>query len=115
MPPTSIFTICRKAFPGANQALVNLSQTTQQARHVALASTNPESPELQFLIWHLQETQPSLVVFGGWDPVYDVLISALASQQMRFGVYWTSSGGQTDMSQEMTKLQVVLQHEAIDT
>ncbi|MEM7114733.1 MAG: hypothetical protein AAF614_20015 [Chloroflexota bacterium] len=114
MSQVPIFTICRKAFPGANRALINLSQTTQLTRHMALASTNPNSPEIQFLVLHLAETRPQHVLFGGWDPAYDIIIRALRGKSIRFGVYWTSSGGQTDMSQEMSKLSAILRHEAID-
>jgi len=109
-----IFSICLNAFPGTNRALVNLSQTSKLTRHVSVASTQPEGPEARFLIMLLQEHLPDIVLFGGWSPVYAHIMHELRNTGIRFGVYWTSSGGQTDMSEEMPKLAHILRDPGID-
>jgi glycosyltransferase involved in cell wall biosynthesis len=110
----AIVTVCLKGFPGANRALVELDRTTGLTRHVALASTNPRSPEILFLAALLRERRPRAVVFGAWSPVYEAIVEAASGLGIRFGVYWTSSGGQTDMSDEVPKLARVIADPAIE-
>src|SRR5581483_8169579 len=40
------FSLCLRSFPGASQALLQLSRATGLLRHVTLASPNPASPEI---------------------------------------------------------------------
>lgn len=82
-----------------------LSRTSGMTRHIRIASTVP-SPEIRFLAELLAAESPRLVLVGGWSPVYAML---LADLDIPVGVYWTSSGGQTDMSAEIAKFAAVLQ------
>jgi len=114
VPPELIVSLCLQSFPGANQALIHLSRTTGLTRHISLAGTRPDGPEVHFLSGYLREQPPSLVLFGGWSPVYAALLSALRDAPISVGVYWTSSGGQSDMSEEIPKLAQILDEPAID-
>jgi len=105
--------ICLNGFPGANQALENLNRATRMTRHIRLASTNRASPELAFVAEWLRAQTPRLVLFGGFSPVYEMLMHALRDTPLRFAVYWTSSGGQTDISQELPKLAALLESHAL--
>jgi hypothetical protein len=104
-----VYSICLNGFPGANQALENLNRSTRLTRHVRLASTHRESPEIAFVIEWLRAQTPRLVLFGGSSPVYETLMRALRDTPIRFAVYWTSSGGQTDISQELPKFAALLE------
>ncbi len=108
-----VYSICLKGFPGANQALENLQRTTGLTRHIRLASTHPDSPEIAFVGELVRTLQPRVVLFGGWSPVYQTLMQTAEHSTTRFGVYWTSSGGQTDMSQETVKLAALLESPGI--
>ena len=53
-----VYSICLKGFPGANQALENLQRTTGLTRHIRLASTHPDSPEIAFVGELVRTLQP---------------------------------------------------------
>ncbi len=108
-----ILSICLKSFPGADRALVNLSRATGATRHVRVADPRPASLEMQFLVEHLGEQPPSMVLLGAWSPAYRPLTMALGELGVRIAVYWTSSGGQTALSSEIDKLNEVLASEVI--
>lgn len=103
-----------RGFPGVDQSLVYLSQTTGLTRHLTLASPNPEGLEARFFAEHLRESRPRLVIFGGWSPVYARLLEALRDEPIGLAVHWHSSPGQTDMSREVEKLAAVLVEPRID-
>ncbi len=109
-----IVTLSYRGFPGADRALVELSRTTGLTRHVRVASPLPGSAETGFVSAWLREQRPPLVLFGAWSPLYLEVMTALSGTGISFGVYWTSSGGQTDMSEEAAKLAQVLSEPAID-
>lgn len=109
-----IVTLSYRGFPGADRALVELSRSTRLTRHVRLASSLPGSVETGFVSAWLREQRPPLVLFGAWSPLYMEVMTALRGTGISFGVYWTSSGGQTDMSAEAAKLAQVLSEPAID-
>lgn len=106
----TVTTLCLSGFPGANRALATLARTAGGTRHHAIASTHARSPEVRFLVDHLRGAPPRTLVFGGWADVYETFVAALAPRGTAFGVYWTSSGGQTDVSGEAEKLAGVLAH-----
>lgn len=108
-----ITTLCLVGFPGANRALATLARTAGGTRHHALASTHAASPEVTFLVDHLRAAPPRVLLLGGWADVYETFVDALAPLGTACGVYWTSSGGQTDMSGEVPKLARVLAHPAL--
>lgn len=108
-----ITTLCLVGFPGANRALATLARTAGGTRHHALASTHAASPEVTFLVDHLRAAPPRVLLLGGWADVYETFVDALAPLGTTCGVYWTSSGGQTDMSGEVPKLARVLAHTAL--
>lgn len=114
MAAEPIVTLCLRSFPGVDQALVSLNRTTGLTRHVTLASPSPTSPEVAFTIEYLRERQPKLVVFGGWSPTYERIVDELRTEHLRFTAYWNSSPGQTDMSQELEKLALILGHPSMD-
>ena len=108
-----IATLCLVGFPGANRALATLARTAGGTRHHALASTHAASPEVRFLVDHLRAAPPRVLLLGGWADVYETFVDAMAPLGTACGVYWTSSGGQTDMSGETAKLARVLAHPAL--
>lgn len=108
-----ITTLCLVGFPGANRALATLARTAGGTRHHALASTHEASPEVRFLVDHLRAAPPRVLLLGGWADVYETFVAALAPLGTACGVYWTSSGGQTDMSGETGKLAHVLAHDGL--
>lgn len=113
MTPSPIATLCLNGFPGADMALESLSRATGMTRHISLASPRPDGPELCFLVEMWREQPPRVILTGGWSPAYAALIDGLEGTPTRFGVLWTSSGGQTDISGEIPKLAEVLAHPRI--
>lgn len=103
-----IFTFCHDYFPGTNNALINLSKATGITKHFVLATRGKKSPEIIFFIKYLKKERPSLAIFGGWSKTYEELIKRLRHEKIKFGVYWTSSPGQTDISQETEKLATII-------
>jgi len=114
MTAAPIATICLSGFPGADMALASLSRATGLTRHVSLASARPDGPELRFLVELWREHPPRVILAGGWSPAYAALIDGLEGSPTHFGVLWTSSGGQTDISGEVPKLAAVLAHPRIE-
>lgn len=111
MTERAIYSLCLKNFPGANYALENLDRTCGMTRHIRLASTQHDGPEVEFIRELLRTQQPRVVLFGGWSGVYKALMQTLRDTSIHFAVYWTSSGGQTDISQEISKLAALLDME----
>ena len=113
MAKKGIFTFCVRGFPGSNKALAQLEGTTGLTRHFVIESMHPRGVDIKFFALYLREQTPSLVIFGGWHPVYDALIKSLP-RSSRVAVYWTSSPAQTDTSSEAQKLADVLRNKRID-
>lgn len=113
MMERALYSICLKNFPGANYALENLDRACGMSRHIRLASTRFDSPEVTFVSELLRAQKPRVVLFGGWSGVYETLMENLRDTPIRFVVYWTSSGGQTDISQELPKLAALLEMENV--
>lgn len=95
----SIITLCVGGFPGTNRSLSNLEKTTGLTRHLVLRGADPGGAEVKFYIELLKEKKPKCVLFGGWSPVYDLILKSLG-RRTEPGVYWTSSPGQVDISEE---------------
>lgn len=108
MQANPIISICLKGFPGANRALSESSRALGMTRHITVASPRPDGAEVAFLVEHLRENSPPALLFGGWSPVYQEILSRLGKRRPRSGVLWTSSGAQVDMSDEAEKLAQVL-------
>lgn len=94
-----IITLCVGGFPGTNRSLLNLEKTTGLTRHLVLSGAERGGAEVKFYIGLLKEKQPKCVLFGGWSPVYDLIMKGL-NRRTEPGVYWTSSPGQVDISEE---------------
>ncbi len=103
-----IVSLCLGAYAGADRAAANLSLTTGLSRHVTLSSSDPRSPEVAFMVAHLRERRPALVIFNGWSAVYASILTALRRQPIRFAVLWHSSPGQTDLSDEWPALSEII-------
>ena len=103
-----IVSLCLGAYAGADRAAANLSLTTGLSRHVTLASSDPRSPEVAFMVAHLRERRPALVIFNGWSAVYASILTALRRQPIQFAVLWHSGPGQTDLSGERPGLSQVI-------
>lgn len=94
-----IITLCVGGFPGTNRSLSNLVKTTGLTRHLVLRGADRDGAEVKFYIELLKEKKPKCVLFGGWSPVYDLIMKSLG-RRTEPGVYWTSSPGQVDISEE---------------
>lgn len=95
-----IITLCVGGFPGTNRSLINLEKTTDLTRHFVLGGSDPGGAEVKFYIELFKEKSPKCILFGGWSPVYDVFMKGIRSRRTKMGVYWTSSAGQVDISEE---------------
>ncbi len=108
-----IVSICLAAFPGAHRALASLAATTRLSRHLSIAEARPGGPEIDFFCAHLRERGPKLLILGGWSEIYDPFVEIVSQAGGQVAIYWTSSGGQTDISREVGKLDRVLRHSAV--
>jgi hypothetical protein len=103
-----IITLCAGGFPGTNRSLQSLEKTTGLTRHFVLGGSQPGGAEVKFYIELLKEKNPKRILFGGWSPVYDVFIKGIRSRSTEMGVYWTSSAGQVDISEEAGLLDSII-------
>jgi hypothetical protein len=103
-----VWTFCVKGFPGSNRTLINLAKNTGLTRHFVLSANHKDSPEIKFFIDYVQAEGPRVVIWGGWSTIYESMLSHLAEQRTTFGVFWTSSPGQVDISQEIEQLSFLL-------
>src|SRR5919108_1140859 len=108
MGKPKIITFCVKGFPGTNRSLMNLEKTTGLTKHFVLTGFNQDSPEAQFFTDYLKTMRPKLVVFGGWSTVYEIFLEKLKDEKIQFGIYWTSSPGQVDISEEIDILSFLI-------
>jgi len=104
-----IITFCIRGFPGTNRSLMNLEKTTGLSKHFILNSSNQGSLEIKFFINYLKTEKPKLVVFGGWSAIYEVFLKKLKGNKTQFGIYWTSSPGQVDISEEVGILSFLIE------
>ena len=103
-----IITFCVRGFPGTNRSLMNLEKTTGLSKHFILTSLNQYGPEIKFFINYIKTVKPKLVVFGAWSAIYEVLFKKLKGEKTQFGIYWTSSPGQVDISEEIDILSFLI-------
>ena len=108
-----LITFCARGFPGTNRSLMNLEKTTGLSKHFILTSSNQDGPEIKFFINHLKTKKPKLVVFGGWSAIYEVFLKKLKGDKTQFGIYWTSSPGQVDISEEIDILSLLIKNSQI--
>jgi hypothetical protein len=108
MRKPEVWTFCVKGFPGSNRSLINLAKNTGLTKHFILSANHKESPEVKFFIDHVQTGAPRVVIWGGWSILYESMLDQLAEQGTDFGVLWTSSPGQVDISQEIEQLSFLL-------
>jgi hypothetical protein len=108
MRKPEVWTFCVKGFPGSNRTLINLAKNTGLTRHFVLSTNHKESPEVKFFIDYVQAESPGVVIWGGWSTIYESMLDQLAEQGTNFGVFWTSSPGQVDISQEIDQLPFLL-------
>lgn len=108
----NIVTLSFAGFPGTNQALRNLTRTVRMTQHFSVTSIKGEAPELKFFAEYVAQRRPPLLILGAWTPAYEQVVEALPATTA-VGVYWTSSPGQVDMSQETALLAQILDHPRI--
>ena len=108
-----LITVCVSGFPGSNRSLINLEKNTRLTKHFILTSFNKEGPEIKFFINYLKTEKPKIVVFGGWSQIYEVFLKKLKGEKTRFGIYWTSSPGQVDISEEISILSFLIKDSRI--
>ena len=99
-----LITFCVKGFPGTNRSLINLEKTTGLTRHFVLSGSKPVDTDVKFFIDYIKRKRPRVVLFGGWSQVYQFFLKELKNTKIEFGIYWTSSPGQTDISDEIGSL-----------
>ena len=102
--PAEIVTLVAGGFAGPHRSLQELERCTGLTTHHRLTSNDAAGPELEFYLQLLRDARPRLVLFGGWSPLYGALIQRLRRTPVRFGVWWLSTAGQTDLSGEMDRL-----------
>ncbi len=102
--PAEIVTIAAGGFAGPHRSMQELERSTGLTTHYRLSRHDCAGEEIEFYIRHLRDAQPRIVLFGGWCELYGVLIRRLRRTRIRFGVWWLSTAGQTDMSREMDRL-----------
>lgn len=103
-----LITICVSGFPGTNRSLMNLEKTTGLTRHLVLRGSDVNDPGVEFYIEYLRKKKPKCIIFGGWSPVYDFFLKKLRNKKIEFGIYWTSSPGQVDISEEIKYMDFLL-------
>jgi hypothetical protein len=108
MGKPEVWTFCVKGFPGSNRALINLARNTGLTKHFVLSANHKESPEVRFFVDHVKAEGPGVVIWGGWSTIYESMLDQLAVQRSDFGILWTSSPGQVDISQETEQLSFLL-------
>lgn len=113
MRKPDIVTFCVRGFPGTNRSLMNLEKTARLSRHFVLASSSQDAPEIKFFINYLKTERPKLLVFGGWSAIYEIFLTSLKKEKIRFGMYWTSSPGQVDISGEVDILPFLIKDSRI--
>jgi len=113
MKDVEILTICASGFPGTNRSLRNLEKNTGLTKHYVLTSNDPAGIELEFFADQIRAWNPSIVIVGGWCDLYAAMMKRLSRTHIRFGVYWTSTPGQSDISGETGRLAQVLRERRI--
>ena len=108
-----LITLCVSGFPGTNRSLMNLEKTTGLSRHFVLKGSDTKAVEVKFYVEYIKERNPKCVLFGGWSPVYDFFLKRLGNKKIEFGVYWTSSPGQVDISEEIKYMDFLLNSEKV--
>ncbi|MFI5322337.1 MAG: hypothetical protein ACHQ6U_02110 [Thermodesulfobacteriota bacterium] len=104
----TLITLCVSGFPGTNRSLLNLEKTTGLTKHLVLRGSDANAVEVEFYVEYIKERTSRCVLFGGWSPVYDTILKKLGNKKIEFGVYWTSSPGQVDISEEIKYLVFLL-------
>jgi len=113
MKKTEIITLCCAGFFGTNRALSELERNTGLTRHFVVDGLDKDSLDVKFYLELIKEDKPRLLIFGGWNDLYRVFMNALSGRGISFGVYWTSSPGQTGITPEMDKLAFILRASGI--
>ena len=108
-----LITFSDKGFQSINRSLINLEKNTRLTKHFILTSSNKDGPEIKFFVNYLKTEKPKLVVFGGWSKIYEVFLKKLNREKTQFGIYWTSSPGQVDISEEIGILSFLINESRI--
>lgn len=103
-----LITLCVSGFPGTSRSLINLEKTTGLSRHFVLNGSDASGVEAKFYVEYLRKKNPKCIIFGGWSPVYDFFLKKLGNKKIEFGIYWTSSPGQVDISNEIKYMDFLL-------
>jgi glycosyltransferase involved in cell wall biosynthesis len=96
-----IVTLCDKGYAGVNRACENLSRGCGLTRHLVLTHANPDGVESSFLLDHLLQLRPPLVLLcGGWSHLYERFLEVLTNHSVLVGMWWLSSAGQLGLAGE---------------
>jgi glycosyltransferase involved in cell wall biosynthesis len=109
MPSTGprVVSVCVSGFIGTNEAQRSIARGSSRVRHFVLTEPKVNGPETQFLLAHFRQTKPRTIIVGGWSAHYEPLL-ALTRRGIDIGVYWTSSGAQTEIGSEIARFGAVL-------
>lgn len=105
-----IVTFSAAGFPGVNRTLESVRACTGMTRHYQLCSNDAHGPELEFYVKIMRQQKPLLILFGGWCSLYAAMIARLRHSDCRFGVWWLSTAGQTDMSADVERFTAAIDH-----
>jgi hypothetical protein len=94
-------------FIGTNEAQRSIARGSDRIRHFVLTERQVNGPEAQFLLAHFRRIRPRTIIVGGWSRHYEPFL-ALTRRGIDVGVYWTSSGAQTEIGSEMAQFEAVL-------
>jgi hypothetical protein len=97
-------------FPGVSRTMESLERATGITQHYQLTSNDVDGPELELYTQLLRQRKPRLILFGGWCPLYASIMAKLRHPDFRFGVWWLSTAGQTDMSADVGRFTEAIGH-----
>lgn len=112
MGKPSLVSICVSGFAGTDQALRSLADGVDQLRHYTLSHQMIGGPETLLLIDYINQLKPQVVIFGSWSKYYEPFLAGIKAR-VEFGVYWTSSSGQTEIASETEMFVDVLSNRKI--
>jgi len=107
---SDIVTFGAAGFPGVNRTLESVQACTGMTSHYQLSSNDAHGPELEFYAQIMRQRKPLLILFGGWCSLYAAMIARLRNNDFRFGVWWLSTAGQTDMSADVERFTEAIEH-----
>ena len=100
--------ICAAGFPGAATALGELADATGLIHCVTLRLASTRTVEAQFVRSLLAGGRTRLLILGGWSRAYEPFLALASRAGIPVATYWTSTCGQTGLSDEIERLAACL-------